>query len=63
MSLLFPLLSILVVTAFLGGLGGLFIFLTLNASMGEWPVIIIGSSLVVLVPAIAYLLERSIAKE
>ena len=63
MSFLFPLLSVLVITVFLGSLGGLFIFLTLNTPLGEWPVVIIGSSLVIFVPAIAYLLERSIAKE
>ena len=63
MSLLFPLLAVLTVVVFLGALGGTFIFVDLNTALEEWAVIIIGVSLVVGVPIVAYILERSIARE
>ena len=63
MSLLFPMLAVLTVVAFLGIVGGGFIFVTLNMDFGEWPVVIIGTALVFAVPVAAYLLERTIAKE
>lgn len=58
MTLLFPFLAVLVVAAYLGGVGGLFIFLYGNTDLKEWAVIIVGVALTFGVPTVAYLLER-----
>ena len=58
MSLLFPLLAVAVVAAYLGGVGGLFIFLHGNTDLKQWAVVIVGAALTFGVPTVAYLLER-----
>lgn len=60
MSLLFPLLAVLIVATYLGLVGGLFIFLYGNTDLKQWSVIIVGVSLTLGVPTLAYLLERKI---
>lgn len=58
MTLLFPFLAVLVVAAYLGAVGGLFIFLNGNTDLKQWAVIIVGVALTFGVPLVAYLLER-----
>ena len=58
MSVLFPLLAILIIAAYLGLIGGLFIFLYGNTDLKQWSVIIVGTALTLGVPTMAYLLER-----
>ena len=60
-AVLFPLLAVLTIVVFGGGLG--IIFTVLNESaLGEWGVIILGMALVVGVPGIAALLERTLER-
>jgi hypothetical protein len=58
-ALIFPLLSLLVVAVFAGGLGVTFILLH---KMSEWAVIGLGSALVVGVPGAAALGQRMVEK-
>lgn len=58
MSLIFPLLSVLVITTYLGFFGGLFIFLNGNTPLEQWSVVILGVTLTLGTPTAAYLLER-----
>lgn len=55
-AMLFPLLAVLFIIAFGGGLG--VTFMLLNHYFTEWSVVILGVALVVGVPAVAALLER-----
>ncbi|MCL0028790.1 hypothetical protein M1N23_01420 [Dehalococcoidia bacterium] len=60
-AVLFPILSILLIAAFAGGLG--VVFMLLNAStLHENGVIVLGSAIVVAVPFAAYLLERRVSE-
>jgi len=58
---LFPLLGVLSVATFAGGLG--VIFMVLDHYMEEVSVIVLGCALVVGVPAVAALLERKLERE
>ena len=59
MALLFPLLSVLTIVGFGGGLGVIFILLN-ETALGELGVIALGLALVVGVPSIAALAERMV---
>ncbi len=59
--MLFPLLAIITIIVIAGGLG--IIFTVLEISMGnEVGVIILGTAITVLVPVIAFLIQRRIEK-
>ena len=59
-AILFPILAIITIAAYGGGLG--VVFMLINASeMEEVGVIILGSVIVVGVPVVAYLLERRVS--
>ena len=59
-AILFPVLAIITIATFAGGLG--VVFMLINASeMEEVGVIILGSVIVVGVPVVAYLLERRVS--
>ena len=59
MALLFPLLALLTITLYAGGLGVVFMVVN-ETAVGEWGVIVIGMALVVGVPTAAALLQRNI---
>jgi len=59
--LLIPIISIVIVAVIGGGVGFIFIGVD-KAGAGEWGAIVIGLALVVLVPVVAFLLERSFDK-
>ena len=61
-SVLFPLLSMLVIVAFAGGLGVLFMVIE-HSDAGLLGVIVLGVSIVVGVPVAAALIQRAIEKE
>ena len=63
MAMLFPLLAVLTIVVFAGGLGAIFTILNETTALGEWSVIILGSALVVVVPTVAALLQRMAEKE
>ena len=57
LAMVIPLLAVLVIVIFAGGLG--IIFMLLNSTgAGEWGVVALGTSLLVGVPTVAALLER-----
>ena len=59
--MLFPLLAVLTIVGFAGGLG--VVFMLLNESpLGEWGVIGLGLALVVGVPAVAAVAERIVER-
>ena len=62
MSTLFPIIIVLFISAFAGGLGILFMYLY-STHLEEWAVVILGVLLVVAVPSIAALLQKNIGKE
>ena len=57
MALLFPLLAVLIIVGFAGGLGVVFLLLN-EVVVEEWAVVILGVALVVGVPTGAALAER-----
>ena len=59
-ALMFPLLAVLIVAAFGGGLG--VIFMVLNEEVGKWGVVVLGSALVVGVPVAAAIGQRMVEK-
>ena len=61
MAVLIPVLSIIVIIVFAGSLGVLFIVIE-NTMQNEIGVIVLGSALVVGVPAVAYILERAVGE-
>ena len=61
MAILFPLLSIIIITAFAGGLGVTFMLLE-HYMHSETGILILVSSLVVGVPTIAALIQKKIEK-
>lgn len=61
-ALLFPFLAVVVIVAYAGGLGTVFILLN-ETEAGELGVIILGLALVVGVPVVAALGQRMIEKE
>ena len=56
-SMLYPLLAVILIAAYGGGLG--FLFITLYAVIGVEAVLVLGTALVFLVPIAAYLLTRN----
>jgi ACR3 family arsenite efflux pump ArsB len=60
-ALLFPFLAVVVIVAYAGGLGTVFILLN-ETEADEWAVIILGMALVVGVPVVAALGQRMIEK-
>ena len=60
-ALLIPLLSVLVIVAFGGGLGVTFMLIN-ETALGEWGVVALGLALVVGVPAVAALAQRSVER-
>ena len=56
-SILFPLLAILLIAIYGGGLG--ITFIVLREQIGIQAVIVLGGALVLLVPIVAYLLTRN----
>ncbi|MDA0770790.1 MAG: hypothetical protein BZY79_05785 [SAR202 cluster bacterium Casp-Chloro-G4] len=61
LSIIVPILSLVVIAAFAGGLGVLFIVLE-GAMHNEIGVIVLGSALVVGVPLVAFFLERAVGE-
>lgn len=61
LAILIPVLSILVIVAFVAPLGVVFMYLE-HAMHSELGVIILGMAFVVLVPAIAYMAQRAVEK-
>ena len=59
--LLFPLLSVLTIIVYAGGLGIIFMLLN-DTAAHEWAVIALGVALVVGVPAVAALGQRMVEK-
>ena len=57
MAMLFPLLAVLVIAAYAGGLGVLFIVLE-STALGVWLVVIVGMALVIVVPTVAAIAEH-----
>ena len=61
-SMLFPILAVLVIAAYAGGLGVLFMVIE-STGAGIWGVIVLGTAIVVGVPSAAALLQRTMEKE
>lgn len=59
-ALIFPVLAVLIVAAFGGGLG--VIFMVLYEEVGQWGVVGLGSALVVGVPVAAAIGQRMVEK-
>jgi hypothetical protein len=59
-AVLFPLLAIIVIAAFAGGLGVVFMLLN-DSALDEVGVIVLGSAIVIGVPTVAYLFERRVS--
>ncbi len=62
MAVLFPLLAVLTIVVYAGGLGVIFIVLN-DVVLEEWGVVILGMALVVGVPAVAAFLESVVEKK
>lgn len=59
-AILFPILAVVTIASVAGGLG--ILFMVINASeLEEVGVIVLGSAIVVLVPVVAYILERRVS--
>ena len=59
-AMLFPVLAVITIASFAGGLG--VVFMLINASaLEEVGVIVLGSAIVVGVPVVAYILERRVS--
>ncbi len=61
-ALLFPLLAVLTIVVFGGGLGVIFILLN-EMVVEEWAVVALGIALVVGVPGVAALAQRMVERE
>ena len=57
LAMVIPLLAVLVIVAFAGGLGVIFMLLD-STGAGEWGVVALGTTLLIGVPTVAALLER-----
>jgi hypothetical protein len=60
-AILFPLLSMIIIAAFAGGLGVLFIVIE-HSALGLIGVIVLGVAIVVGVPSVAALIQRQIER-
>ena len=62
MALLIPLLSVLIIIGFAGGLG--IVFMVLNEYVvKEWAVVVLGMALVVGVPSVAVMAQRIVDRK
>ena len=59
MALLFPVLAVLIIVGYAGGLGVLFMVLD-HYLLKEWAVVVLGLALVVGVPGVAALVQRRV---
>ncbi len=57
LAMVIPLLAVLVIVTFAGGLGIIFMLLD-STGVEEWGVVALGTTLVIGVPSVAALLER-----
>ena len=62
MATLFPLLAVLLIATYAGGLGVIFMVLE-STALEQWAVVLLGMVLVIGVPTTAALLQRQIEKE
>ena len=62
MAVLFPALAVLIIAAFAGGLGVIFMVLY-STPLEEWAVVIVGMALLVGVPITAALLQQRLERE
>ena len=62
MAMLFPLLAVLTIVVYAGGLGVIFMVLN-STALEEWGVVILGVLLVVGVPTAAALLQQRVERE
>ena len=62
MAMLFPLLAVLVIVVFAGGLGVIFMVLE-STALEAWGVVILGLALVIGIPTIAALMQRKFERE
>jgi uncharacterized protein YybS (DUF2232 family) len=62
MSVLFPLLAVLLIALYAGGLGVIFMLLE-STGLGEWGPVLLGVILVVGVPVVAYLLQQRVERQ
>ena len=60
-ALLFPLLAVVTIIVFGGGLGVVFMLLN-ETPLGEWGVVALGMALVVGVPSVAALVQRALER-
>ena len=61
LAVFIPLLSMVVIAAFAGSLGVIFMYLH-HAMHNEWGVIALGMALVVFVPVVAFLAQNAVEK-
>ena len=61
-SMLFPILAVLTIVAYAGGLGVLFMVIE-STAVGIWGVIVLGTAIVVGVPLAAAMLQKMVEKE
>jgi hypothetical protein len=62
MAMLFPILAVLAVAVYAGGLGVLFMVVDARV-LEEWSVVIIGLAIVIGVPTVAALLQSRLERE
>ena len=62
MPLLFPLLAVVTIVVYGGGLGVIFKVLNEKTPLGAWAVVILGLVLVIGVPASAALIQRTLER-
>ena len=62
MALLFPVLAIIVIAAYAGGLGVIFMVLY-STALEKWAVVILGLALLVGVPTAAALIQQRIERQ
>ena len=62
LAMVIPLLAVLVIVIFAGGLGVIFMLLH-STGAGEWGVVGLGTALVIGVPTVAALLERRTSQD
>lgn len=61
-SMLFPILAVLTIAAYAGGLGVLFMVIE-STAVGIWGVIVLGTAIVVGVPLAAAMFQKMVEKE
>ena len=61
MPILFPLLAVVTIVVYAGGLGIIFIYIN-ETPLGAWAVVILGLALVIGVPTAAALIQRMLER-